>query len=96
MPFKFIGKNKLLRTLKMQMSNPHISYADILYFREELSNQYKKEMVVYIENNTHYRVRHQYLKDEQKITMYYEIIKQVAPNNFKVEQKNLLKESENN
>ena len=77
MPFKFIGKNKLLRTLKMQMSNPHISYADILYFREELSNQYKKEMVVYIENNTHYRIRHEYIKDGQKINLYYEIIKQV-------------------
>ncbi len=94
MSFKFIGKNKLLRTLKMQINNPNIWFKDVIYTREEHFNQHKQETVVFIDNDTHYRVRYEYDKHEEKATVYYEIIKQVAPNNFKVEQKILIKESE--
>ena len=96
MSFKFIGKTKLLKTLKEQMDNPDIWFKDVIYTREEDFDQHKNETIVYIENNTHYQIRYEHQKDEQKTTMYYEIIKQVAPNNFKVEQKILLKEREEN
>ena len=96
MPFKYIGKNKLLRTLKMQMNNPDIWFKDVQYYREELYNSSKKEMVVFIDNDTHYEVINEYEIYEQKITLYYSVIKAISPNNYRVEQKIILKESEDN
>lgn len=96
MPFKYIGKNKLLRTLKMQMNNPDIWYADILYYREEWGNTYRQEKVVYIDkDDIQYQIRNCYSKDERKTTLYYEIFEQVDFGNYRINQKKILKESEN-
>ena len=49
MSFKFIGKTKLLRTLKMQMNNPNIWFKDVMYSREENFNSHQKERIVFID-----------------------------------------------
>ena len=97
MQFKFIGKTKLLRMLKKQMNTPDIWFKDVMYSREENFSSNQKEMIVFIDKNgTQYRVRHEYDKREEKTTLSYEIVREIAPWNFQVELKNLLKESENN
>ncbi len=97
MSFKFIGKAKLLQTLKMQMNNLDIRLKDVMYSREENFNSNQKEMIVFIDRNgTHYRVRHEYDKHDEKTNFSYEIVRKIAPCNFQVELKNLLKESEDN
>jgi hypothetical protein len=96
MSFKFIGKTKLLRTLKMQMNNPNIWFKDVMYSREENFNHHRKEMIVFIDKSgTQYQVRHEYNKHDKKTTLYYEIATEITPCNYKIELKNLLKESEN-
>jgi len=97
MSFKFIGKTKLLRTLKMQMNNPNIWFKDVMYSREENFNSNRKERIVFIDKNgTQYQVRHEYNKHGEKITFSYEIARETAPWNYQIEIKNLLEESENN
>lgn len=97
MQFKFIGKTKMLGILKEQMNNPDISLKDVMYSREENFNSNQKEMLVFIDKTgTHYRVRHEYDNFDKKLILYYEIATEITPCNYKIELKNLLKESENN
>ena len=96
-PFKFKGKEYLLKVLKEQMNDPDISFKDVMYSREENFNYHKKETVVFIDKNgNQYRVRHEYDKHEEKTSLYYEITREISPCNYTVELKNLLKESEDN
>lgn len=96
-PFKFKGKEYLLKVLKEQMNDPDISFKDVMYSREENFNYHKKETVVFIDKNgNQYRVRHEYDKHEEKTSLYYEITREISPCNYTVELKNILKESEDN
>ena len=94
MSFKFMGKTKLLRTLKMQMNNPNIWFKDVQYYRQEHYNISKRENIVFIDNDTFYEIKHEHYKPEKKAILYYTITKMISPNNFKIEQKIILKESE--
>ena len=92
-----MGKTKLLRILKKQMNNPTVQLKNVMYSREENFNSNQKEMLVFIDKTgIHYRVRHEYDKYEEKTTLSYEIVREIAPCNYQIELKNLLKESENN
>ena len=94
---KFIGKNKLLRTLKEKMNNPDIWYADVQYYREEIGRAYLQEKIVHIDkDNTQYQVRNYHSNEEQKSTLYYEIFEQVNAGHYRISQKIILKESEDN
>ena len=96
MQFKFIGKTKLLRMLKKQMNTPDIWFNDVMYSRKEIHNHYKKETIVFIdENSTQYYIKHEYEKYREKTTLYYEIHKYVSAGNYCIEQQKILKESEN-
>ena len=97
MSFKFMGKTKLLRILKKQMNNPNVQLKNVMYSREENFNSNRKELLVFIDKTgTHYRVRHEYDKYEEPTNFSYEIVKEIAPYDFQIVLKNLLKESENN
>ena len=94
---KFIGKNKLLRTLKEQMNNFNIKYADIQYSREEIGTSYYQERVVYIDtDNIQYQVRNYCFVLEKNTTLTYEIHEQVSAGHYRIKQRRILKEREDN
>lgn len=96
MRFKYLGKKTLLKILQDKSFNPFTTFESVIYSREEKFNVSKTETIVYIDGDTHYRVRYEYSKDTQKSTLYYEEIKQLTPNNFKIQQKIIIYESEKN
>lgn len=91
MDFIFIGKQKLLRLLKVQMNREDIQLKDIQYSREENYNIYKCEKVVYIENDIHYEINNLYTEYRYPTsTLYFEKVVRVSENSYKVEQKKIL------
>ena len=96
MQFRYLGKKTLLKILQDKSFNPFTTFESVIYTREEHFNVRKTETIVYIDGDTHYRVRYEYSKDTQKSTLYYEEIKQLTPNNFNIQQKIIIYESEKN
>ena len=85
MSFVFLGKQKLLRLLKEEMNRTDIQLKDIQYSRNENFNTYKREMVVYVENDIHYEMINEYSKFETKHPLYYREVK-ITNNPFRIEQ----------
>ena len=85
MSFVFHGKQKLLRLLKEEMNRTDIQLKDIQYSRNENFNTYKREMVVYVENDIHYEMINEFSKFETKHPLYYREVK-ITNNPFRIEQ----------
>ena len=85
MEFNFFGKTKLLRLLKAQLNRNDLRLKDIQYSRDENFNTYKREMVVYVENDIHYEMINEFSKFETKHPLYYREVK-ITNNPFRIEQ----------
>lgn len=94
MKFQYLGKQKLLRLLKMQLNNPYLGFSDIMYDREENFAKDRIERVVYINDEIHYTLTNEYSYFAQKTKLFYRVSKLDRTSGY-IELENIvLKESE--